>query len=119
MAEGISRRGESLRARYRNPETGRQHERAFAKQVDAVRWRRQQLDALDRGRWVDPETGKVSFIVYFEAWERDQVWTGGTRLAMSLAARTTTLTDIDLRRIRPNHIEAWVKSMTVRTQTRP
>ncbi len=48
----------------------------------------QQLDALDRGRWVDPQAGKVSFLRYFESWERDQVWTDGTRKAMSLAARS-------------------------------
>jgi integrase len=118
MPEGISRRGDSWRARYRNPETGRQHERSFDKQVDAVRWRRQQLDALDRGRWVDPEAGKVSFIRYFEAWGRDQLWTDGTRKAMSLAARSTTFAEVDLRLVRPSHVEAWVKSMTVVTQNR-
>lgn len=118
MPEGISRRGKSWRARYRNPETGRQHERSFPKQADAVRWRRQQLDALDRGRWVDPEAGKVSFARYFEAWERDQIWTDGTRRAMSLAARSTTFADVDLRGVRPSHVEAWVKSMTVATPDR-
>ena len=61
----------------------------------AVRWRRQQLDALDRGLWVDPEAGKVSFLADFEAWGfeawgRDQLWTDGTRKAMSLPARSTT-----------------------------
>ena len=109
MPEGITRRGDSWRARYRNPETGRQHERSFPKQADAVRWRRQQLDALDRERWVDPEAGKVSFLRYFEAWEPDQLWTDGTRAAMSLAARSTTFADVDLRRVRPSHVEAWVK----------
>jgi len=119
MPEGVSRRGGSWRARYRNPETGRQHERSFDRQVDAVRWRRHQLDALDRRRWVDPDAGKVSFLRYFEAWERDQVWTDGTRAAMSLAARSTTFAEVDLRRVRPSHVEAWVKSMTVPTQARP
>jgi integrase len=119
MPEGITRRGDSWRARYRNPETGRQHERSFDRQVDAVRWRRQQLDALDRGRWVDPEAGKVSFLAYFEAWGGDQLWTDGTRKAMSLAARSTTFAEVDLRLIRPSHVEAWVKSMTVATAARP
>ncbi len=113
MAEGITRRGDSWRARYRHPETGRQHEQSFARQVDAVRWRRQQLDAFDRGRWVDPQAGKVSFLRYFEAWEQNQVWTDGTRKAMALAARSATFGDIDLRQIKVSHVEAWVKSMTV------
>ncbi len=118
MPEGITRRGSSWRARYRNTETGQQHERSFAKQVDAVKWRRQQLDALDRGRWVDPQAGKVSFLRYFESWERDQVWTDGTRKAMSLAARSATFAEMDLRKIRPSHVEAWVKSMTVSSSER-
>ncbi|MEJ7832910.1 MAG: tyrosine-type recombinase/integrase [Nocardioides sp.] len=119
MPEGITRRGTSWRARYRNPETGRQHEQSFAKQVDAVRWRRQQLDAFDRGRWVDPQAGKVSFLRYFESWEQNQVWTDGTRKAMALAARSTTFGGVDLRQIRVSHVEAWVKSMTVATTDRP
>lgn len=119
MAEGITRRGESWRARYRNPETGRQHERSFPRQVDAARWRRQQLDALDRGRWIDPSAGEVTFMRYFEAWETDQVWTAGTRKAMSLAARSTTFRDVPLSKIRPSHLEAWVKSMTIATPERP
>lgn len=97
MPEGITRRGNSWRARYRNPETGQQHERSFAKQVDAIKWRRQQLDALDRGRWVDPQAGKVSFLRYFESWERDQVWTDGTHKAMSLAVRSATFAELDQR----------------------
>ena len=37
------------RARCRDPEAGQQHERSCTKQVDAVTWRRQQFEALDRG----------------------------------------------------------------------
>lgn len=118
MPEGITRRGNSWRARYRNPETGQRHERSFAKQVDAVKWRRQQLDSPDRGRWVDPQAGKVSFLRYFESWERDQVWTDGTRRAMSLAVRSASFAEMDLRKIRPSHVEAWVKSMTVSSPER-
>ena len=89
----------------------------FAKQVDAVKWRRQQLDALDRWRWVDPQAGKVSFLRYFESWQRDQLWTDGAR-TMSLAARSTSFAEVDLRSIRPSHVEAWVKSMTVASSDR-
>lgn len=118
MAEGITRRGGSWRARYRNPETGRQHEQSFARQTDAVRWRRQQLDSFDHGRWVDPQAGKISFLHYFEVWAQNQVWTDGTRKAMVLAAESATFRGIDLRQIKVSHVEAWVKSMTVPTKTR-
>lgn len=115
---GITKRGDSWRARYRNPETGKQHERSFSRMVDAQKWRRQQLEALDRGRWVDPSAGRVTFLRYFEQWSRDQVWTDGTAKAMSLAVRTTTFRDIELRQIRPAHLEGWVKSMSVPSGSR-
>ena len=80
--------------------------------MDAQRWLRSQLDAVDRGAWVNPQDGRVTFSSYFAAWSQHQVWTDGTLKAMSLAARR------DLQRsgaaeIRPTHVEAWVKSMTV------
>ena len=67
---------------------------------------------------MDPQAGKVSFLRYFESWGQDQLWTNGTRLAMSLAARSTTFADLDLRSVRPSHVEAWVKSMTVASSER-
>lgn len=79
MPERITRRGSSWRARYRNREPGQQHEPSLVKQGDAIKWRRRKLDALDRGRWVDHQAGKVSSLRYLESWERDQVWTDGTR----------------------------------------
>lgn len=115
---GITRRGSSWRARYRNPETGKQHERSFSRLVEAQKWRRQQLEALDRGRWVDPQAGRITFLTYFEQWSTDQVWTDGTVKAMSLAVRSTTFRDVELRRIRPAHVESWVKSMSVVNDTR-
>ena len=111
---GVTRRGESWRARYTHPETGKRHQRTFRRQVDAQRWLRSQLDTLDRGSWVDPQDGRITFSSYFAAWSQQQVWTDGTVKAMSLAARDATFRDLELRRIRPTHVEAWVKEMSVR-----
>jgi len=61
---------------------------------------------------------QVSFLRYFESWEQDQLWTDGTRKAMSLAALSTFFAEVDLRSIRPSHVEAWVKSMTVASSDR-
>lgn len=108
---GITRRGSSWRARYRNPETGKQHERSFARLVDAQKWRRQQLEAIDAGRWVDPRAGRVTFGRFFEQWADRQLWTDGTHKAMSLAVRSATFREMELRKIRLTHIEAWVKGM--------
>jgi integrase len=115
MASGsVTRRGESWRARYTHPETGKRHQQTFKRQVDAQRWLRGQLDALDRGAWVNPQDGRVTFSSYFAAWSQHQVWTDGTLKAMSLAARDATFRDLELRKVRPSHVEAWVKEMSMR-----
>lgn len=114
MASGsVTRRGDSWRARFWHPETGKQHQRTFARKVDAQRWLRGQLEAMDAGRWVDPRAGRLTFSDFYEQWSQRQVWTDGTHRAMSLAVRSATFSDMELRTIRPTHVEAWVKSMTV------
>lgn len=115
MASGsVTRRGESWRARYTHPETGSRHQRTFTRQVDAQRWLRVQLESLDTGAWVNPEDGRITFSSYFAAWSQLQVWTDGTLKAMSLAARDASFKDLELRKIRPTHVEGWVKEMSVR-----
>lgn len=37
---------------------------------------------------------------------------------MSLAVRSATFAEMDLRTIRPSHVEGWVKSMTVTSPER-
>src|SRR4051794_24062682 len=116
MADGsTTRRGKAWRGRYTHPDTGKRYQRTFARQVDAQRWVRQQLEALDAGRWVDPRGGRITFERYFVQWAERQVWTDGTQKAMSLAVRSATFNDMQMRKIQPTHVEAWVKSMTVTT----
>ncbi len=115
---GVTRRGESWRARYRHPETGRQIQRTYRRQVDAQRWLREQMSAVDSGRWVDPRHGKVTFDAYFEAWAQRQVWATNTAKTVSVAVRSTTFRTLPLARIQPGHIEQWIKSMSVATPTR-
>jgi hypothetical protein len=74
---GVDKRGEAWRARYRHPETGKQHQRTFARQVDAQRWLRDQLGTIDSGRWVDPQAGRLTFVAYYTEWSRRQVWEEG------------------------------------------
>jgi integrase len=115
MASGsVTRRGESWRARYTHPETHKRHQQSFTRQVDAQRWLRGQLEALDRGAWVDPRAGRVTLASYYAGWSQQQGWTDGTHKAMSLAVRGATFTDMELRKIRPTHVEAWVKAMSTR-----
>lgn len=115
MANGtVSRRGESWRARYRHPETRKQLQRTFARKVDAQRWLRDQLGAIDTGGWVDPRAGRITFRAYFTQYAARQVWTTGTQAAMSLAVRSASFADLELSSIRTTHVEAWVKAMTTK-----
>ena len=54
-------------ARYRGPD-GRQHSRTFRRKVDAERWLRTEESRGDRGEWVDPTAGQVTFSEWSEAW---------------------------------------------------
>jgi hypothetical protein len=58
------------------------------------------------------DAGKITFAAYFEQWSARQVWVPGTVLAMKLAVRPTTFSDMPMRSIRPSHVEPWVQSMT-------
>lgn len=119
MASGsVTRRGESWRARYRHHETGRQVQATFRRQVDAQRWLRQQLEAVDSGKWVDPRRSRVTFETFYEQWSARQLWAGNTVKAMSLSVRSTPFKGLQLRQIRVSHIESWIKSMSVASATR-
>ena len=87
---------------------------ALKGQADAQRWLRDQLGAIDGGRWVDPRAGRVTFAAFFADYAARQAWTDGTHKAMSLAVRSAGFMDMELRKIRPTRVESWVKDMTVK-----
>ena len=51
------------RARYYGLD-GRERSKSFARKIDAERWLSAQLAKLDRGEWVDPEHGRVTWTHY-------------------------------------------------------
>ena len=51
------------RARYQGPD-GRHHSRSFDRKIDAERWLRAVLGKVDRGEWVDPDHGNISWADY-------------------------------------------------------
>lgn len=51
------------RARYRGPD-GREHSKSFDRKIDAERWLRTELAKLDRGQWVDPNRGTITWAEY-------------------------------------------------------
>ncbi|MCW2718477.1 hypothetical protein [Pseudonocardia sp.] len=91
---------------------GRAVSKTFERKSDAVRWEAEQLATRDRGDWIDPRDGKVTFADFYRDWSARQVWESNTTLSMNLSARLTTFSDIPLARIRRSHVEVWVKSMT-------
>jgi integrase len=51
------------RARYRGPD-GREHSKSFDRKIDAERWLRTELAKLDRGQWIDPDRGNITWAEY-------------------------------------------------------
>ena len=66
VAVAVSKRGEVWRARYRD-ELGRQHSRSFAKKSQGEAWVAEQLRAIKRGEWIDPDT-TITLSDYAASW---------------------------------------------------
>lgn len=101
------------RAGYRGPD-GREHSRAFGRKVDAERWLRDELQKQDRGLWVDPSAGAVRFEEYAEDWFQGLVLKPKTIAGYRslLDSRILpTLGIVELRRINPDFLRAWVAAM--------
>lgn len=113
MASVKQRDNGKWRARYRD-EAGREHARHFATKREGQRWVDEQTAKLITGTYVDPRAGTVSLSAFYADWAPRQVWEPLTEVAMSVAVRGCTFVDIELRKVKRSHVEAWVKSMQVR-----
>ena len=51
------------RARYYGPDR-RQRSKSFDRKIDAERWLSSELAKLDRGEWIDPELGRITWADY-------------------------------------------------------
>lgn len=67
----VEQRGSTYRARIRDAQ-GRQIQRSFTRKVDAIRWEREQRASLDRGDFIDPTAGQITFAAYCADWLRHQ-----------------------------------------------
>ena len=63
---GIEKRGEKWRARAFFD--GRENTRTFASQDEAIRWKREQERAYERGEWIDPRMSTITFREWSESW---------------------------------------------------
>jgi len=63
---GIEKRGDKWRARaFHN---GTEKTRTFATQDEAIRWKREQERALERGEWIDPSLSSITFADWSTQW---------------------------------------------------
>ena len=67
LSDGSTR----YRARYRDP-GGRQHERRFARKVDAQRWLDEATSALVTQTWTAPERGRITVADWADRWLSSQ-----------------------------------------------
>ena len=105
------------RARYRD-DAGKEHARHFPRKIDAQRWLNEVTTSVTSGTYVDPRAGTITFAQWFTQWEQRQIWARGTRLSAAQALHSTTFADVQMKRIMPSHLQAWVKTMTLPAETR-
>ena len=124
MASIAKRQDGRWRARYRD-DAGTEHAKHFQRRQEAQRWLDEVTAAVVTGQYVDPRVGRVTFSAFYREWATRQVWETTTRTAMDLSARTVTLADVPMNKLRRSHLEQWVKIMsdaglspgTIRTRT--
>ena len=55
--------------------------------------------------------GRRTFTEFYKEWSTSQPWVPGTVRAMNLAANSVTFGNVELERLRPSHLQSWVKAM--------
>jgi integrase len=99
-------KGKRYRARWVD-EDGRERAASFATERAA----KTHLKTVARGE--NPNTnGQMTFREYYDQWSERQVWETNTRRGMNLTANSVPFGNVQLARLRPSHIEAWIKEMT-------
>ena len=115
MAQGsVQSRNGRHRARYWSP-AGKQVTRTFDRKGDAQRWLNEQLAAAQRGDWIDPKAGRVTFGEYAAAWAAQQPHRPSTAAATTSRLEThllPALGDRPLAAIRPTELRALVAALS-------
>lgn len=98
--------GKRYRARWVN-EDGKERSESFTSERAA----KAHLKLVARGEYAN-DLGKLTFKEFYERWSPHQVWAPGTVRKVTQAIDSVTFGDIPLERLRPTHIQTWVKVMT-------
>ncbi len=109
----IEKRGPGRwRARYRDPNTGRELSRTFARRADAERFLALTEADKAHGSWIDPAAGRTPFGTYARTWQQAQVHRGTTADQVASNLRNHILPAFEGRAIasvRPSEVQAWVR----------
>ncbi|HSH60980.1 MAG TPA: hypothetical protein VK988_15345 [Acidimicrobiales bacterium] len=100
--------------RYRTPE-GASRKQTFATRGEAQRFAREVERSKDRGRYVDPRDGRITFGEYAEGWLSTQLHRPGTTARVRSNLRAHILPRLRHRpmgAIRHSEVQALVKAMT-------
>ncbi len=115
MATGSVRsRNSRYQARFRG-DHGTETSRTFARKGDAERWLNDQLARLNRGEWVDPAAGRLTFGQYASQWLGQQPHRPSTAAATTSRLRChllPLLADRPLGSLRPSDIKALVATLS-------
>jgi integrase len=93
---------------------GRQRSRSFERKVDAERWLREELAKIDRGLWVDPSAGDVTFAEWSAGWLEGLHLKPSTRANYESNLRSRILPHfgaIPISRITPGVVRSWVTEL--------
>lgn len=105
--------GRRYDARWRDL-AGQQRHKSFTMRGQAEAFLAQLRAELDRGTYIDPSAGKVSFKTYAEDWRKHQAHrpTTATRTETILRLHVYPyLGDLSMGSIRSTHIRGWVKGL--------
>jgi len=100
-----SGQGRRYRARWVDDD-GKERAASFASEKAA----KAHLREVARGEYANT-AGKLTFKQFFDLWSPTQVWAPATVKKVDQAIGSVTFAEVQLARLRPSHVQAWVKVM--------
>ncbi len=101
-------------ARYRGPD-GKQHSKTFARKVDAEQWLVAEESKAQRGEWIDPQAGAVTYGEWADHWlDSRHGLAPKTRAGYESLLRSRilpTFAHVEIRRITTPAVREWVSGM--------
>jgi len=97
---------------------GKERSRTFRTKKEAERYERTQHTAVERGVWIDPRAGKVTFEAWATEWQRTVVHLrASTQRIYAANLRNHIVPDlgqIELGKLTPSMLRAWLSGLTTK-----